>query len=164
MCNHLTKDGIKCSISPKKTLCHIHKKFIALRHKQNEIKNLNKTIVKKNNDISTLRGTNKSLKLVLDHLRNENKILKTEVSFAQEKSSEMEEDFNNYSIIKRFELLKRKLMNHIDNVNDTYEIKLFCKNTKLSILNEIFGEQTDYWKYYNTLRLQRNKLCHNFHS
>ena len=71
-----------------------------LTNAKNEIKNLNKTIEKKNN-------------VIADLLR--------EVSNIKKKKQEMEEDFNNYQIIKNFEKKKAELINQnidIYNVND----------------------------------------------
>ena len=158
MCNYLTKRGVQCSLSPNKDTCHIHKKHLIIEHKQTEIRNLNKTILKKSelfhSEVKTLKTENESLK-------TENESLKTQVQNFEKRILEMQEDFESYSKVKRYELLKSKLAKHVYDISDLYEVKYFCReHSNESTLSGIFGVQTDYWKYYNELRLERNKQCH----
>jgi hypothetical protein len=154
MCNQKTTKGVKCLISPNRDICHIHKKQLLLKHSKNEIKNLNNTIIKKNNKISTLCDKSKSLKEEVNSLTNEDKELLLKIN-------EMNKDFQNYATIKQFEYMKSKLCQNVCDITDKCELKLFCKDkSNETILIDIFGKQLDYWKYYNKLRLERNSLCH----
>ena len=151
MCNYLTKEGQKCLIAPKKDICHIHKKYLMIEHKQTEIRNLNRTISKKNELFHS----------EVKQLRDENDSLRSEVQNLENRILAMQEDFESYSKIKRYELIKSKLAKHVYDIADLYEVKYFCReHSNEIILSGIFGEQTDYWKYYNELRLERNRQCH----
>lgn len=160
MCNYIRKNGQKCLLSPKRDLCHIHKKNVVLEYKQAEIVHLNRTIAKKNelykSEIKSLRNEN-------EKYQSEIESLQTVITYMEKQIADMQEDFNSYNKIKKYELIKSKLAKHVYDVSDLYEVKYFCReHGNAKILTSIFGEQTDYWRYYNDLRLQRNKLCHVF--
>jgi predicted nuclease with TOPRIM domain len=132
-----------------------------LRHKQNEIRNLNKTISKKNNENSDLIDTNKQLQSQVDNLSNTNKQLQTEVSYLEQQVSTMQKDYDNYQFIKQFEQIKFKMSKQVYDISDKYEVKSFCRDkSNENILLDLFEKQSDYWVAYNKMRLHRNKLCH----
>lgn len=168
MCNEVaTTTKQQCKISKNKSICHMHKKKKILGYVKNEIKNLNRTIEKKNSkikdldnqiDIKTIKI--KQLNKDIYELKIEKSELQEENDILREENEAMKEDFNNYQFIKRFEAIKYNLKEYI-NIKDYNQILFFCIQRKNhDILESIMGKQDDYYKYFNYLRLKRNKLSH----
>lgn len=163
MCKYMNKRGYQCGISPNKEICHIHLKQHLLDHKKVEIRNLNKTISKRNTEITNFIENNELLDQEIVYLQDENENLQNENELLKDQIEAMKEDFEKYAKIKHFELIRFKLGKMLYDISDTYEMKLFLRNkANTKILIEFFGNQIDYWKYYNNLRLERNQLCHIF--
>ena len=168
MCSEIaTSTKQQCKLSKNKSICHMHKKKKLLGYIKSEIINLNKTVEKKNNKIKCLdkqieSKTNEIVKLNEDiyELNIEKSELQEENDILREENEAMKEDFNNYQFIKRFEAIKYNLKKYVD-IKDYNQILFFCIQRKNhDILESIMGYQEDYYKYFNRLRLRRNKLSH----
>lgn len=141
MCNEVCKNGQQCKLEKNKALCGLHRKLKAADYSKKEVQNLNRTISRKSLEI---------------------KKLKAEKSLLENRIEEMNEDYENYQFIKKFELVKSNLKKYV-NIKDFNQILFFCMQKKNhEILKSIMGQQEDYYKYYNEIRLKRNKLSHKF--
>jgi hypothetical protein len=175
MCNEIaTTTKKQCKLEKNKTICSMHKKKKLLGYVKEEIKNLNKTIEKKNSkikyldekiDIKTLdiiikNNTIENLIKDIKNLTIEKSELEEENNILKEENAVMQEDFNNYQFIKRFEAIKYNLKKYV-NIKDHNQIIFFCMQRKNhKILEDIMGKQENYYTYFNKLRHQRNKLSH----
>jgi len=83
-----------------------------------EIKNLNKTVEKKVFLIKELRKTNQDI--INNHLI-ENEINRGELAQANDKIKQMQEDYDKYQIIKKFELKKQTLINKGIDIYNYYD-------------------------------------------
>lgn len=157
MCNYIKRNGHQCKL-PAKPYCHIHKKDAYLK---DEIKNLNKTLLKKAEEIKQQKENEEVLylelretKFLLAELEDEKDQLVSEVE-------SMKHDFEAFQTIKRFERLKMNLSKHID-VGDVSAMYIFLKaNKNKSLLKDLFGKEYDnYNSAYETMRWKRNKVAH----
>ncbi|GMF37443.1 unnamed protein product [Phytophthora fragariaefolia] len=156
MCNYLTKDGIKCKLSPKKDICHIHWNYSIIDPRSNEIRNLNRSIAKAN--IKT-----KNLREEVSYLKEDITFLQSALKDKDSIISSMKKEYDQYIQIKQFEMKKARLSKYVHDMTDIYGLKTFCRsNVHELTLSEIFGEHDDYWRHDNELRIQRNKVCHEF--
>lgn len=162
--------------------CHIHKKLKQAFHKDTEIKNLNKTIEKKNLKYQELKRQIDSYqleaiaqKLEIARLKNEirnleisNSELEEENDSLQEEKNILQSDFDDYQQIKNFERIK-KLINRYVDTTDFNQIEHFMMQRKnKDILKDILGIselqsdriENDFYAVYTKMRLRRNRLSH----
>ncbi|GMF30969.1 unnamed protein product [Phytophthora fragariaefolia] len=106
---------------------------------------------------------NKSLRSEVSHLKDDIVCLQSALKDKDSIISSMKKDYDQFMSIKQFEMKKARLSKYVHDMTDIYELKSFCRSKLNELtLSEIFGEHDDYWRYYNELRIQRNKLCHEF--
>lgn len=138
MCNYIKTNKEKCKLSPKLLYCHIHKKMIIKTNLKKEIINLNKTIIKKVDKI-------KELEKNLEFFKNE--------------VNKLQEDYEKYQIIKKYEILKNELIN-INPQSTPY--KILTDYYYKDIIQKKFNKDIDELKNeFNQLRKQRINYCHN---
>ncbi|GMF22367.1 unnamed protein product [Phytophthora fragariaefolia] len=121
MCNYLTKDGIKCKLSPKKDICHIHWKYSIIDHKSNEIRNLNRSIAKTNMKTKTLRDE-------VSHLKEDITFLQSALKDKDNIISTMKKEYDQCIQIKQFEMKKARLSKYVHDMTDIYELKIFFRS------------------------------------
>jgi len=119
------------------------------------------------NDLSAqnciLESEVEELKAIVERLKIENESLKHDAADLENKMHAMETDSMNYALIKQYERIKHQLSRYVNDITDICEVKSFCRDpSKQRIHQQIFGDRRDIWKYYNELRLQRNRLCHEY--
>ncbi len=153
MCIAITTKKHKCKLSPNDKYCKLHKKLKDNEYKSIEVKNLNKTMNRKNNLI-------KELRFCLDEKNDEISNLKDEIEA-------MKRDFEDYQFIKMFETIKRKLKILIGKKFKDIEFLnwyLDYDNNK-EILETVFAQSNKhefltFSSHFDKLRLKRNKLSH----
>lgn len=124
MCNYLLKNGIHCKIKTKNNYCWMHKNsnqgHVALVKKNENLKELNNKLINIINEfkqkIETLENKNKNYKIeiinkdkLLKQHRNNFSELINEIENLKELNENMKIDYNNYQIIKKFEIEKNNL-------------------------------------------------------
>lgn len=153
MCIAITTRNAVCKRAPKDKYCLLHKKFKDNEYKSSEVKNLNKTMIRKNKLI-------KELEFKLDEKNNDIDNLKDEIE-------SMKNDFEDYQFIKMFETIKMKLKRYLGHKFkdiDFLNWYLDYENNK-EIMENIFihsnkHEYVPFSVHFDTLRLKRNKLSH----
>lgn len=161
MCNEIASStGIKCKLSENEALCFIHKKKKIIVHIKSEIKNLNKTIERKNEKIKILDHQIEQKEEHINALNDQIATLLDEKIQLRKENKSMREDFDNYQFIKSFEIIKTNLQNYV-NTQDRNELEFFClQRRNFSILEKIMGTQENYFKHYIEIRHRRNQLSH----
>lgn len=176
MCNIITKRG-PCKISKNLEMCHIHAKAKRLRqvvYKDAEIKNLNKTIDKKNLKCKEIQDQLENCILNNITQRLEIKRLNERIRYLEIRDAERTEDIINlteeknvlqsdsddYREIKNFERMKKNLKAYVD-TTDFQMIEHFMMQRKnKSILIDIMGIEDGFYAAYTEMRLRRNRLSH----
>jgi len=144
MCNQITKSGEKCKLENNKDYCHIHKKLIIKFNLKKEIINLNKTIERKVNIINELNNNLEFFKLEVDKLNN--------------KINLMNENYERYELIKKYEILKNDLIN-INPQSTPY--KILSNYYYKDIIKQKFNKDIDQLKNeFEILRKKRIEYCH----
>lgn len=176
MCNFITKQG-QCKLSKKLDLCHIHikaKKLRQVMYKDVEIKNLNKSIDKKNlkckeiqNQLENCILNNLTQRLEIKRLNERIRELEIrdaerteEFSNLMEEKNVLQSDSDDYQQIKSFERIKKSIKVYVD-TTDFQMIEHFMMQRKnKDILKDIMGIDGDFYTVYTDMRLRRNRLSH----
>lgn len=176
MCNFITKRG-QCKLSKKRDLCHIHIKAKKLRqvvYKDSEIKNLNRSIDKKNLKCKEIQDqlencilNNLTQRLEIKRLKEQIYELEIrdaerleEISTLNEEKNVLQSDFDDYQRIKDFERIKKLIKKYVD-TTDFNQIEFFMMQSKnKGILKEIMNIDEDFYAVYTKMRLRRNRLSH----
>jgi hypothetical protein len=146
-----------------------------------EINNLNRTIIKKKNIINDLTNDLKKHKTdiykIVNNKVNEHKLtykeeirkLKEELLNEKELNNQlklenklMKDDYENFKVIKRFEIIKLNLQKYVDNLNDINELNFFLTNiNNKDLLESLFDTDFDnIISKYHELRINRNNIAH----
>lgn len=142
MCNYFVEPNRKCLIAKDKPLCHIHKNkkpksfpnFI-LEMKIFDIEDNNIKLVKKIDKLNTFI---QNQKIEITNLNNRLNIKNKQIKELTDLVNHMKVDYNNYQLIKQYELKKKNL---IKNGIDIYNYN----NTE-----------------FHNFRKHRNQLAHSF--
>jgi hypothetical protein len=139
MCKFIKANNEQCKNSPNKEYCYIHTKKIIINdiNLKQEIKNLNKTIVKKN-----------------EIIKSKSEI----VIILSKKINSMKEDFDRYQIIKEYHIIKTTMLNLLPK---SCPYSLINNIDNKDILEEIFKlPYNEILPYYSNLRYNRTKFSH----
>lgn len=158
-CQGITAQKLPCAINPKKGAhyCHIHERMNQ-RRISNVIINESKPIPEllpqlESND----KYNNKSeLSLANDMLEEQVATLKNQLAESESKVKKMNKDFNAYQTIRKYQSIYEKLCD-MYRVSDNYELNNAIKSDPDKAIS-LLGSNPHF--KFNSLRIERNNLCH----
>lgn len=146
-----------------------------------EINNLNKTIIKKKNIINELlndiktqkkesnkiinKKVNERISVYKEEILKLNDTLSTQnklIDSLKLENEKMKYDYENFKIIKNFEIIKNNLKKYVKDLSDVNELNKFLTNIEYKdFLESLFNIQFEnIISKYHELRIERNNIAH----